>query len=356
MKKSRLLEIIREEIAGALSEVSTALITTKKGETTPLPFNTPDEKISVMNLKKDSNITNIETTDGKNIKEEEQLNEEPFIDSAFDITGTSPENLNQDSLQNAIDDAVKVLQQENPGADVKELAGKLQKVNTEKNLGPNSKLSPELKGTLQKVADIIKKQGQIFGSLSKIDDLIKLAKDPSQINRLETLKKKGYTFILGNAQAITAIEKSLGLKPKNNDSLLADKSKEEKSAKEKSPKVKTEKAPKAKVATRTTGDDGFDTVTYSTSKKDSEEDKAAAAAAKVDKALGGKYAQELSSEDEAKYKEYKNDIDGLVKDLEDKFDKSKMAELRLYLEDSEVRKLFKAKGVKLSDLVRSVIK
>ena len=75
MKKDRLLEIIREEIVGALSEVSNALVTNKKGETTPIPFNTPDEKSSVMNLKKDSNITNIETTDGKNIKEEEQLDE-----------------------------------------------------------------------------------------------------------------------------------------------------------------------------------------------------------------------------------------------------------------------------------------
>ena len=68
MKQTRLLEIIREEISEALN----VLITNKKGETTTMPFNTPDEKKSVTNLKTDSNITNIETTAGQNIKEEEK--------------------------------------------------------------------------------------------------------------------------------------------------------------------------------------------------------------------------------------------------------------------------------------------
>jgi len=69
MKKDRLLEIIREEINEALN----VLITNKKGETTTMPYNTPDEKKSVMNLKQDNNITNIETTAGQNIKEEEKV-------------------------------------------------------------------------------------------------------------------------------------------------------------------------------------------------------------------------------------------------------------------------------------------
>jgi hypothetical protein len=68
MKKTRLLEIIREEINEALN----VLVTNKKGETTTMPYNTPDEKKSVMNLKQDNNITNIETTAGQNIKEEEK--------------------------------------------------------------------------------------------------------------------------------------------------------------------------------------------------------------------------------------------------------------------------------------------
>ena len=78
MKKSRLLEIIREEISEALN----VLVTNKKGETTTMPFNTPDEKKSVTNLKADSNITNIETTAGQNIKEEE-LEEDILNEMAF---------------------------------------------------------------------------------------------------------------------------------------------------------------------------------------------------------------------------------------------------------------------------------
>jgi hypothetical protein len=268
MKQTRLLEIIREEIAGALNEAGlgdqiTALdkqIEAATKQIAPLQKRLADLQGKKADLqKKEADLS----TKTQAQLEEETLNERPFIDSAFDVTGTSPENLNQDSLQKTIDDAVKVLQQEYPDADVKKLAGELQKVNSAKNLGPNSKLSPEVKSALQKVADVIEKQGQIFGSPSKIDDLMKLAKDPSQIDRLEKLKSKGYTFILGNPQAVTAIEKSLGLKPKNNDSLLADKSKTEKPKAEKSPKAKAEKAPKAKAATRTKGDDGFDNVSYS---------------------------------------------------------------------------------------------
>jgi hypothetical protein len=72
MKQTRLLEIIREEIASALNEVNNVLVTNKKGETTTMPFNTPDEKKTVANLKADSNITNIKTTAGQNIKEGEK--------------------------------------------------------------------------------------------------------------------------------------------------------------------------------------------------------------------------------------------------------------------------------------------
>jgi hypothetical protein len=255
MKKSRLLEIIREEISATLREETIDL----PGDASRLSSRQKEAAIkTARNSSKDMTLGTPKNP--VEFVEEEQLNERPFIDSVFDITGTSPENLNQDSLQKTIDDAVKVLQKEYPDADVKKLAGELQKVNSAKNLGPNSKLSPEVKNALQKVADVIEKQGQIFGSPSKIDDLMKLAKDPSQIDRLEKLKSKGYTFILGNPQAVTAIEKSLGLKPKNNDSLLADKSKTDKP---KTDKPKAEKPAKAKVATRTPGDDGFDKVEYS---------------------------------------------------------------------------------------------
>jgi hypothetical protein len=316
MKKTRLLEIIREEINEALN----ALVTTKDGKTISMPYTTQDEKESIDVLKQDSNVINIKTTAGKNIKEseleEDLLNEKPFIDSAFDITGTSPETFNQDSLQNAIDDAVKVLQKENPDADVKKLAGELQKVNSAKNLGPNSKLSPELKSALQKVANIIEKQGEIFGNKSKIDDLIKLAKDPSQIDRLEKLKSKGYTFILGNAQAVTAIEKSLGLKPKNNDSLLADKTKSTEKSKIAKPKAEKPAKEKPAKAEKSSKSEPMD-----------DEDKEAAKAADSDET-----AKELGSTPEDKkekfnlglkfinkYKDDKLKIDAYLKKAKDEY-------------------------------------
>jgi hypothetical protein len=68
MKKTRLLEIIREEINEALN----VLVTNKKGETTTMPYNTTDDKKAVDTLKQDSNIANIKTTAGQNIKEEEK--------------------------------------------------------------------------------------------------------------------------------------------------------------------------------------------------------------------------------------------------------------------------------------------
>jgi hypothetical protein len=303
MKQSRLLEIIREEIAGALREDEAAEKAAKAAA-----IKATDLEIAALQKKK---AEMMKTGVAEVALEEDTLNERPFIDSAFDITGTSPENFNQDSLQNAIDDAVKVLQKENPDADVKKLAGELQKVNSAKNLGPKSKLSPELKNALQKVANIIEKQGEIFGNKSKIDDLIKLAKDPSQIDRLEKLKLKGYTFILGNAQAVTAIEKSLGLKPKNNDSLLADKTKStekpkaEKPAKEKAPKA--EKTPKTRVATRTKGDDGFDTVEYSDVEDEDVFDTETAPA-------GDKEVEKAARNRDELIKQYKTEVEPELKD------------------------------------------
>lgn len=69
MKKSRLLEIIREEIQTALSEVTNVIVTNKKGESDTLSYNTPSEKAEVNKLKQDSNIASIKTTAGQKIKE-----------------------------------------------------------------------------------------------------------------------------------------------------------------------------------------------------------------------------------------------------------------------------------------------
>jgi hypothetical protein len=83
MKKTRLLEIIREEITSALNEATNVIITNKKGDSDTLSYNTPTDKAEVNKLKQDSNIASIKTTAGQKIKEladkyqidEETLNE-----------------------------------------------------------------------------------------------------------------------------------------------------------------------------------------------------------------------------------------------------------------------------------------
>jgi transposase-like protein len=74
MKKSRLLEIIREEIAGALREETNVTTTNAKGENEIYPYNTPADKLEIARLKKDSNIKSIKTTGGQKIKEGDQSN------------------------------------------------------------------------------------------------------------------------------------------------------------------------------------------------------------------------------------------------------------------------------------------
>jgi hypothetical protein len=69
MKKTRLLQIIREEITAALNEATNVIITNKKGDSDTLSYNTPTDKAEVNKLKQDSNITSIKTTAGQKIKE-----------------------------------------------------------------------------------------------------------------------------------------------------------------------------------------------------------------------------------------------------------------------------------------------
>ena len=335
MKQSRLLEIIREEISAALNEAGlgdqiTALQKQKDAiekQKAPLIKKEADVSKKIADLQKKQADAQVKA--GAQL-EEDLLNEVPDFGGQLD-QGVAIKYGEEDTLQNAVDAIVDETLAD-MGVTLEDLKKDEAKATKALNSIREKVLGAKRKGIPQdpRVAKALKKQQDIevdkFGGISGKD--------------------------LQANQTNNAIKKALGLIVPDKRGRPADPNKPEKA-----PSTgQRGRKPGTKVATRTAGDDGFDTVTYSTSKKDSEEDKAAAAAAKVDKALGGKYAQELSSEDEAKYKEYKNDIDSLVKDLEDKFDKSKMAELRLYLEDNEVRRLFKAKGVKLSDLVRSVIK
>ena len=268
MKKSRLLEIIREEISEALN----VLVTNKKGETTTMPFNTPDEKKSVTNLKADSNITNIETTAGQNIKEDD-LNEIPDFGGRFDSQVAAKYGEDQ-----TLEDATKDI--------------------TDEILKDMGLSRDDLKKDADKAKEVLKAiRSKVVGKNQ--DARVKKA-----------LEKQTEFDDSGNAlqanQTNNAILKALGLKEPGQRGRKAS----EKPAE--APKAKTEKAPKAEP------------------KKAEEEDDEVAAATKA--ISGDETAKELGSTPEEKkvkfnqflasVKKNKDDkakIDGILKLAKDKF-------------------------------------
>jgi len=187
MKKTRLLEIIREEISYALNE------------------------------------------NYNNSIEEEQLNEIPFIDSPIDITlknpekGPNPENIENNALQQAINNAVKVLKQENSDISDSELISTIMKSNTPKNL-KGDKFSPEVTNALKGIRDVISKQEDIFNNKDILKSL--MGSKGLDTKAVEIIGKyldnsKSFTDKLGKGQTETAIEKALGKKDTKNQPLFS---------------------------------------------------------------------------------------------------------------------------------------
>jgi hypothetical protein len=253
MKKTRLLEIVREEIASALNK---------------------------LNESSDSYL------------DENQLNEKPNIDGPLDFTLKSPnkpitpDNINQGALQKAIDTAVEAIKKEYPEYNSNKLSNLIMKVNGKKELKADS-FSPEILKALKTVKNTIEQQYDVFGdddkSKSKLSQFIKDYKPnsespdspfiaPSDKISLEKFLsgEKKFTDNIGYNQTETAVEKALGVKPKKAaDILSTDSSTEKKSPSDKPKKEKPESTGKkgrpagTKTATRTPGDDGFDDVSYS---------------------------------------------------------------------------------------------
>ena len=249
MKHTRLLEIIREEIAGA-------------------------------------------------------LNEKPNIDGPLDFTLKSPnepitpDNINQGALQRSIDNAVEAIKKEYPEYNSNKLSNLIMKVNGQKPLKADS-FSPEILKALKSVKDTIYQQFDIFGvdkeSKEKLSQFIKDYKkndespdspfitSDSKTNLEKFLSgEKKFTDNIGYNQTETAVEKALGIKPKKAADIISTGLSTEK--KPSSPKPKAEKPastgkkgrpagePKSeKTATLTKGDDGFDDVSYSDVEVDDKE-------------------------------------------------------------------------------------
>lgn len=283
MKKSRLLEIIREEINEALN----VLVTNKKGETTTMPFNTPDEKKAVTNLKSDSNITNIETTAGQNIKEEEKrkkLAEKYQLDEEIINEMASIKQLKNELERQGKTSELKAVTAAERAA--------LDTLKADPTITPDGRLKgyvPTLKKELLNTHNI-----KLQDLLSKVagkaeDDGVKFSSDIAT----NTIEKDAANQLTG---------KEPGQRGR--------KASEDKPKAEKTPKAKAEKSPKAKKATRTAGDDGFDNVSYS------EEDDEVAAATKA--ISGDETAKELGSTPEEKKVKFNQFLASVKKNKDDK--------------------------------------
>ena len=268
MKKSRLLEIIREEISEALN----VLVTNKKGETTNMPFNTPDEKKSVTNLKADSNITNIETTAGQNIKEDD-LNEIPDFGGRFDSQVAAKYGEDQ-----TLEDATKDI--------------------TDEILKDMGLSRDDLKKDADKAKEVLKAiRSKVVGKNQ--DARVKKA-----------LEKQTEFDDSGNAlqanQTNNAILKALGLKEPGQRGRKAS----EKPAE--APKAKTEKAPKAEPKKTEAEDDEVAAATKAISS-----DETAKELGSTPEEKKVKFNQFLASV--KKNKDDKAKIDGILKLAKDKF-------------------------------------
>jgi hypothetical protein len=238
MKKDRLLEIIREEISEALN----VLVTNKKGETTTMPFNTPDEKKSVTNLKTDSNITNIETTAGQNIKEGEKrkkLAEKYQLDE---------ETINEMA---SIKQLKSELARQGKEAELKAVT------NAERAALDTLKADPTITsdGRLKGYVPTLKKELLNTHNIKLQDLLSKVA------GKAEDDGVKFSSDIATNTIEKDAANQLTGKEP-GQRGRKADPNKPEKLAST-GKKGRPAGEPKAKVATRTPGDDGFDKVEYS---------------------------------------------------------------------------------------------
>lgn len=268
MKKSRLLEIIREEISEALN----VLVTNKKGETTTMPYNTSDEKKNVMNLKADSNITNIETTAGQNIKEDD-LNEIPDFGGRFDSQVAAKYGEDQ-----TLEDATKDI--------------------TDEILKDMGLSRDDLKKDVDKAKEVLKAiRSKVVGK--------------NQDTRVKKALEKQTEFDdSGNAlqanQTNNAILKALGLKEPGQRGRKAS----EKPAE--APKAKTEKAPKAEPKKAEAEDDEVAAATKAISS-----DETAKELGSTPEEKKVKFNQFLASV--KKNKDDKAKIDGILKLAKDKF-------------------------------------
>jgi hypothetical protein len=341
MKKTRLLEIIREEIAGALNE-KTALGPGALGDKdfqkafTKLPG---DEKEKVKKgLQAGTETFVFEEEKRKKLAKKYQLDEETINEMASIVqTKKVLTKLGDEKRLELVKSIEKETLDQFKNSPIMSSDGRLaRKLDSEEQTGK--------KDTRGFGADFErnfkKKAGMDFLDFTTLIDIELKKKFPEE---------KFTPGLATNTTEKEAAAQIFGLE-KGQRGRKADPNKPEKSPST-GQKGRPAGLAKEKVATRTAGDDGFDKVTYSAPAKASDEEKALKAAEKTDKALGGKYAKKLSAEEEDLFKTYKRQAVSLankIEDAESTEERTKlMGQLKTLRNNPEVTALFKAKGVSI---------
>jgi hypothetical protein len=305
MKHTRLLEIIREEIAGALNE--------KKGNV-ELPSGTPTSAAQQY-INKGIDISFVDKN-GKTTFKEAQLEEDALNEMAYDITIKNPEKLAK--LKDEIKDSPK-----------------------------------EGKKLLYKVIDIIQRDKKENKPIRQRDIA----------NELELIQQKVNPFvnllidleILEKGESVTGVTKK-----KVTDKAQGRPAGEPKAEKPSSTGKKGRPAgePKTeKSATLTKGDDGFDDVSYSDVEVDDKEATQNIGSDKTAQKLGKvAYSKNLTPEEETQYKTARDGINAKIKRIEDGEEKpNDRALLQRAYQNSEIQRLYKAKGLSLDDILKGII-
>ena len=329
MKKTRLLEIIREEITGALNEAGLGdqiAVLDKQIEASTKQMAPIQKKIADLQAKKA--ILSKKEADlsakSQSQLEENSLNEIEQLSEMASIV----------QLKNQLEKQGKTSELEAVKSAEKATIDKLKQNPVFSGEGKNARL----KGYVS----ALKKELKAEHDINLQDLLTKVMLDAEEAGdkfkddiATNTIEKDAAAQILGTE--------------KGQRGRKADPNKPEKApstGKRGRPSTSTSAG---KAVTLTPGDDGFDDVSYNEPAKSSDEEKAAAAAAKADKAISGKYAASLTPEEEDLFKTYKRQAITLankIEDAESSAEKQRlMGQLKSLRNDPEVARLFKAKGV-----------
>jgi hypothetical protein len=304
MKQTRLLEIIREEIAGALSEATYAGVK------------------AIPDMKKDPGFNSLSQT-GKIDAQKElstggtiELEEDLLNEMAYDIIISLPNELAK--LQDKIKDSTKKGEQK-----------------------------------LAKALEIIQKTKKEGKPIRQRDIANEMGLIQQEINPL--INKLIDVGILEKGESVTGVTKK-----KVTDKAQGRPSGEPKAEKPASTGKKGRPAgePKTeKSATLTKGDDGFDDVSYSDVEVDDKEATQNIGSDKTAQKLGKvAYSKNLTPEEETQYKTARDGINAKIKRIEDGEEKpNDRLLLQKAYQNSEIQRLYKAKGLSLDDILKGII-